>query len=55
MGLLALILVDVVQLSIPRVIKRVVDDLTQLKASGGSLMVQAALIAAMALSIGLFR
>jgi ATP-binding cassette subfamily B protein len=54
-GLLALILVDVVQLSIPRVIKRVVDDLTLLKATPGSLMVQAALIAAMAVSIGFFR
>jgi ATP-binding cassette, subfamily B, multidrug efflux pump len=54
-GLLALILVDVAQLSIPRVIKRVVDDLTLLKATAGSLMVQAALIAAMALCIGLFR
>ena len=55
MGLLALILVDVVQLSIPRVIKRVVDDLTLLKATPGSLMVQAALLAAMAVSIGFFR
>jgi ATP-binding cassette, subfamily B, multidrug efflux pump len=55
MGLLALIIVDVVQLSIPMVIKRVVDDLTLLKAGAGSLMLQAAAIAVMALLIGAFR
>lgn len=54
-GLLALIVVDVMQLSIPRVIKRVVDDLTVLQAGTGSLVFQAAAIAAMALVIGAFR
>ena len=55
MGLLALIVVDGMQLSIPRVIKRVVDDLTMLEADAASLILQAAAITAMALSIGVFR
>ncbi|MEJ2154961.1 MAG: ABC transporter ATP-binding protein [Desulfobacteraceae bacterium] len=55
LGLLALIVVDAMQLSIPRVIKQVVDDLTILKAGAGSLILQAAAIAALALSIGVFR
>ncbi len=54
-GLTALVVVDVMQLFIPRVIKRVVDDLTLLEAGAGSLLLQAAAISAMALSIGTFR
>ncbi len=54
-GLMALIVVDVMQLSIPRVIKQVVDDLTLLQAGVGSLLPQALAIAGMALSIGAFR
>ncbi len=54
-GLLALIIVDVMQLSIPRVIKRVVDDLTMLQSGVGSLLLQAVAIVVMALSIGIFR
>ncbi len=55
MGLLSLIVVDGLQLTIPRVIKRAVDDLAALDADFGSLGVQAAFIAAMALFIGIFR
>ena len=54
-GLCALIVVDGLQLTIPRVIKRAVDDLTALEADFRSLIVQAAVIAAMALLIGSFR
>lgn len=54
-GLSALIVVDVMQLTIPRVIKQVVDDLTLLKADASSLIMQAAAIAVFALLIGAFR
>jgi ATP-binding cassette subfamily B protein len=54
-GLSALIVVDIIQLSIPRVIKRVVDDLTLLSADLGSLAVQALTVLAMGGAIGLFR
>ncbi len=54
-GLSALIVVDVMQLSIPRVIKRVVDDLTLFSADVGSLAAQALTVLAMGLAIGLFR
>ena len=54
-GLLALIVVDVMQLSIPRVIKRVVDDLTLLSADATSLLIQAVAIVGIALLIGTFR
>lgn len=54
-GLLALIVVDVIQLTVPRVIKRVVDDLTLLSADATSLMMQAITIVAIALLIGIFR
>jgi len=47
--------VDVVQLAIPRVIKHAVDDLTNLSADTTSLIIQATAIAAMAVVIGLFR
>ncbi|MGD9365850.1 MAG: ABC transporter ATP-binding protein [Desulfobacteraceae bacterium] len=55
LGLCALIIVDIMQLSIPRVVKRVVDDLTLLRADAASLIYQAAAVAAMALFIGAFR
>lgn len=55
LGLCALIVVDVMQLCIPRVIKRVVDDLTLLRADAVSLIYQASAVAAMALIIGAFR
>jgi ATP-binding cassette subfamily B protein len=54
-GLSALIIVDVMQLTIPRVIKQVVDDLTVLQADAGGLLKQAAAIVAIALLIGIFR
>ncbi len=55
LGLLALILVDIVQLSIPRLIKWVVDDLTLLDTNLQRLSMQAGAIASMALLIGVFR
>ncbi len=55
MGLLALIIVDIVQLCIPRLIKWVVDDLTLLQTTLGRLTLQAGAIACMALLIGIFR
>jgi ATP-binding cassette, subfamily B, multidrug efflux pump len=55
LGLLALIVVDIVQLTIPRVIKWVVDDLTTLQTSLSRLAFQAGMVAVMALIIGLFR
>jgi len=55
LGLAALIFVDIVQLSIPRLIKWVVDDLTALKTSLPRLTIQAGSIAIMALLIGSFR
>ncbi len=55
LGLLALIFVDMVQLSIPRIIKWVVDDLTALETSLWRLTMQAGAVAMMALLIGSFR
>jgi ATP-binding cassette subfamily B multidrug efflux pump len=55
LGLLALIVVDLVQLSIPRLIKWVVDDLTALQASVPRLALQAGTVAVMGLLIGTFR
>ena len=52
---MALIVVDVVQLTIPRIIKWVVDDLTALATSWPRLAMQAGAVAGMALCIGLFR
>jgi ATP-binding cassette subfamily B protein len=54
-GLLSLMVVDLLQLIIPRVIKRVVDDLTLLDMDPAGLVRYAALMAVMALFIGLFR
>jgi ATP-binding cassette subfamily B multidrug efflux pump len=55
LGLLALVVVDFVQLSIPRLIKGVVDDLTLLETNFWRLALQAGAIAVMALMIGIFR
>jgi ATP-binding cassette subfamily B protein len=54
-GLLSLIIVDILQLLIPRVIKRVVDDLTLLQVSFFSLFVYALIIAGIAILMGGFR
>lgn len=54
-GLLALMVVDFVQLMIPRVIKGVVDDLTTFEADAMRLVGFALTIAVMALLIGFFR
>jgi ATP-binding cassette, subfamily B, multidrug efflux pump len=54
-GLLALMVVDFIQLMIPRVIKWVVDDLTTFTADAGHLARYAAAIGLMALLIGVFR
>ena len=54
-GLLCLIVVDLLQLFIPRVIKRVVDDLTLLQVDRSGLLNYAVIILALGLCIGLFR
>ncbi len=54
-GLLCLIVVDLLQLFIPRVIKRVVDDLTLLQVDRSGLLSYAVIILALGLCIGLFR
>ncbi|MCU0559877.1 MAG: ABC transporter ATP-binding protein/permease [Desulfobacterales bacterium] len=54
-GMLSLILVDVLQLIVPLVIKRAIDDLTLLRAAPGDLLGYALAIAAIAVLIGLFR
>ncbi len=54
-GLLCLIIVDLLQLFIPRVIKRVVDDLTLLQVDNRGLLVYAGLILALGVCIGVFR
>ena len=54
-GLLALIFVDLLQLLIPRVIGRAVDDLTLLDADLVSLGLQALTLTVLALLIGTFR
>ena len=54
-GLLCLIIVDLLQLFIPRVIKRVVDDLTLLQVDAKGLLGYAGLILALGLCIGFFR
>ena len=54
-GLLCLIITDLLQLFIPRVIKRVVDDLTILQVDASGLLVYAGLIMALGLCIGFFR
>ena len=54
-GLFSLITVDGVQLLIPRVIKRVVDDLTFFHADGVRLLRYAGIILVLAMLIGSFR
>jgi ATP-binding cassette subfamily B multidrug efflux pump len=54
-GLLCLITVDILQLVIPRIIKRVVDDLTAFQIEGRQLLVYALYIIAIAVCIGVFR
>ncbi|BBO67742.1 multidrug ABC transporter ATP-binding protein [Desulfosarcina alkanivorans] len=54
-GLLCLIVVDLLQLFIPRVIKRVVDDLTLLRVDRSGLLDAALTILALGLCIGIFR
>jgi len=55
LGLLSLIFVDILQLLIPRVIKRAVDELTTLKVSLGTLALYALAIVGIAVMMGLFR
>ena len=54
-GLLSLIIVDLLQLFIPRIIKRVVDDLTAFKLDEWQLLSYALFIIGIAVFIGLFR
>ena len=54
-GLLSLIVVDVVQLVIPRVIKWAVDDLTAMRAESGQMLLYAVYICVMAALVGGFR
>jgi ATP-binding cassette subfamily B protein len=54
-GLGSLIVVDVLQLVIPRVIKWAVDDLAALRAQAGQLLLYAASICVMAILVGVFR
>ncbi len=54
-GLACLVAVDVMQLSIPRVVKRAVDALTLYTADLSLLMRYAAIIVALASAIGGFR
>ncbi len=54
-GLLCLIVVDLLQLFIPRVIKRAVDDLTLMQVDQSGLLNHAVLILVLGLCIGFFR
>ena len=54
-GMFSLIIVDVLQLIVPLVIKRTIDDLTLLRAAPGDLLGYALAIAAIASLIGVFR
>ena len=54
-GLLSLIIVDLLQLLIPRIIKWTVDGLTDLQIDVGQLLVYAIYMALIAVSIGAFR
>jgi len=54
-GLFCLIVVDLLQLFIPRVIKWAVDDLTFLRVSQSGLVTYALIILALGVSIGFFR
>ena len=55
LGLLSLMIVDLLQLLIPRVIKHVVDDLALMQMDATGLVRYACAIAGLALAIGLFR
>ncbi len=55
LGMMSLIIVDFIQLMIPRVIKWTIDDLTLQRAGLSSLLRYAAIIAGMAVLIGAFR
>jgi ATP-binding cassette subfamily B protein len=55
LGLLSLIVVDGVQLVIPRVIKWAVDDLAALRAESGQMLRYALYICALAALVGIFR
>ena len=54
-GLLSLIIVDLLQVYIPRIIKRVVDDLTAFELDGRQLLTYALLMIVIAVFIGIFR
>ena len=54
-GLLSLIIVDILQLFIPRIIKRVVDDLTAFTLDGRQLLYYALFMIGIAVFIGVFR
>ena len=54
-GLLSLIVVDVLQLFIPRVIKWAIDDLTLMQTDRGELLVYAFYMSGIAILIGVFR
>ncbi len=54
-GLLSLIIVDLLQLFIPRIIKRVVDDLTAFRLDGWQLLTYALFMIGIAVFIGIFR
>ena len=54
-GILCLILVDILQLFIPRIIKQAVDDLTGFQIEGRQLLIYALYMIAIAVCIGAFR
>ena len=54
-GLLSLIFVDMLQLFIPRIIKRVVDDLMAFRLDGWQLLSYALYMIGIAVFIGVFR
>jgi len=54
-GLISLILVDILQVLVPRVIKRAVDDITTMDIGAGTLAYYALIIAAIASFMAIFR
>ncbi len=54
-GLFCLILVDILQLFIPRIIKQAIDDLTGFQIEGRQLLIYALYMIAIAVCIGVFR
>jgi ATP-binding cassette subfamily B multidrug efflux pump len=54
-GVTALLVVDLLQLFIPRVIKHAVDDLTHFQATSGRLLAYAGVVMALAVGIAAFR